>query len=168
MLDTLVAAVTPELADAVATALALDPRDRYATALEMGHALGNGAKGIPVAGRAPGARGSSRTQATTVLAGARRSGSPAPTVAARRPRQGPPRAGAAPVQAAGRAQAAPRRRSSRLLVALLVMLVLALVVVAAVVLTAPSPTKVVLRNVVYSDVQQTSSALKQLVSENTQ
>jgi hypothetical protein len=32
---------------------------------------------------------------------------------------------------------------------------------------APAPTKVVLRNVVYSDVQQASSALKQLVSENT-
>jgi hypothetical protein len=44
---------------------------------------------------------------------------------------------------------------------------LALVVVAIVVITAPSQTKVVLRNVVYSDVQQASSALKQLVSENT-
>jgi hypothetical protein len=37
-----------------------------------------------------------------------------------------------------------------------------------VVLTAPSPAKVVLRNVVYSDVQKASTALKQLVSENTQ
>ncbi len=72
------------------------------------------------------------------------------------------------MQAGGRTDAAPRRRSSRLLVAMLVALVLALVVVAVVVLTAPAPTKVVLRNVVYSDVQQTSSALKQLVSENTQ
>ena len=36
-----------------------------------------------------------------------------------------------------------------------------------VLITAPAPTKVVLRNVVYSDVQQASSALKQLVSENT-
>jgi len=53
-------------------------------------------------------------------------------------------------------------------VALLALLVLALAVVAVVVLTAPTPTKVVLRNVVYSDVQRASSALKQLVSENTQ
>jgi beta-lactam-binding protein with PASTA domain len=53
-------------------------------------------------------------------------------------------------------------------VALLVLLALALAIVAAVVLTAPAPTKVVLRNVVYSDVQQASSALKQLVSQNTQ
>ena len=41
-------------------------------------------------------------------------------------------------------------------------------IIAVVVLTAPSQTKVVLRNVVYSDVQQASSALRQLVSENTQ
>ena len=40
-------------------------------------------------------------------------------------------------------------------------------IVAVVLITAPAPTKVVLRNVVYSDVQQASSALKQLVSENT-
>ena len=42
-----------------------------------------------------------------------------------------------------------------------------LAIVAVVLITAPAPTKVMLRNVVYSDVQQTSSALKQLVSENT-
>jgi len=41
------------------------------------------------------------------------------------------------------------------------------VIVAIVVLTAPSPTRVVLRNVVYSDIQHASSALKQLISENT-
>jgi hypothetical protein len=47
--------------------------------------------------------------------------------------------------------------------------VLALVVaiVVAIVLTAPAPTRVVLRNVVYSDLQRTASALKQLVAENT-
>ena len=50
---------------------------------------------------------------------------------------------------------------------LLALIAVALVVVAIVVLTAPSPTQVVLRNVVYSDVQQASSALKQLISENT-
>jgi eukaryotic-like serine/threonine-protein kinase len=176
MLDTLVAAVTPELAEAVAMALALDPRDRYNTALEMGHALGNGARGI-----APesGARGSKRgdasgrgraamTSATTVLAGARSPKQPSGTVPARRPRQGPARAAAAPVQSAGSASSAPRRRSSRVLVALLAVLVLVLAIVVVVVATAPATTKVVLRKVVYSDVQQTTSALEKLVSENTQ
>jgi hypothetical protein len=52
--------------------------------------------------------------------------------------------------------------------AMLIVLALALAIIAAVVLTAPSPTKVVLRNVVYSDVHTASSALKQLVAENTQ
>ncbi len=51
---------------------------------------------------------------------------------------------------------------------MLALLALAVAVVAVVVLTAPASTKVVLRNVVYSDVQQASSALQQLVSENTQ
>jgi serine/threonine-protein kinase len=169
MLDTLVAAVTPELADAVATALALDPRDRYKTALEMEHALRNGAKGIPQAGgHGPGTRRGAppTSQATTVLAGARRASPAAPTVAARRPRQGPARA--APVQPARPAATSGRRRSSRLLMVMLALLALALAIVAVVVLTAPAPTKVVLRNVVYSDVQRASSALKQLVSENTQ
>ncbi|MCW3031531.1 MAG: hypothetical protein JWM66_1664, partial [Solirubrobacterales bacterium] len=59
------------------------------------------------------------------------------------------------------------RRRSRLVPVLLALLALAVVIVVIVVATAPAPTKVVLRNVVYSDVQQASSALKQLVSENT-
>jgi hypothetical protein len=50
----------------------------------------------------------------------------------------------------------------------LALLALSLVVVAVVVITAPAPTKVVLRNVVYRDVQQATYALKKLVSENTQ
>ena len=51
--------------------------------------------------------------------------------------------------------------------ALLALIVLAVLVGAAVLITAPAETKVVLRTVVYPDVQQASSALKQLVSENT-
>jgi biopolymer transport protein ExbD len=50
---------------------------------------------------------------------------------------------------------------------LLGLIAVALVIVAIVVLTAPAQTKVVLRNVVYPDVQQTASALKQLIAENT-
>jgi len=168
-LDRLVAAVNVELADAVAKALALDPRDRYGNALEMGNALKDGAKGIPPDSTAHGSRSTAGTRATTVLPAAQRS--VAPAVAARRPRQGPPRQQVvATVLPAGAHASAPptRRRSSRLLMTILILLALALAIVAAVVLTAPSPTKVVLRNVVYSDVHTASSALKQLVSENTQ
>jgi len=167
-LDTLVAAVRPELADAVATALALDPRDRYATAREMGRALADGAKGI-----APGEHRSSRrvappTQATSVLASGRRSTPPTGAVAQRRPRQGPARARAASAQPVNTAVAPRRRRKGRLLGLLLGLLALALVIAAVVVITAPASSKVVLRNVVYEDVQQSAQALKQLVSENTQ
>src|ERR1700691_5278739 len=45
-LDTIVAAVSSELADAVAIALALDPRDRYQSAREMGQALRDAGMGI--------------------------------------------------------------------------------------------------------------------------
>jgi hypothetical protein len=70
---------------------------------------------------------------------------------------------------APRAAGRPTRRRSRgrLLFALLALLALAAAIAAVALVTAPSTTKVFLRNVVYTDVQQTSSALKQLVSENT-
>jgi serine/threonine-protein kinase len=52
-LDTLVAAVTPELARAVDIALRIDPRHRYPTAAEMARGLEEGARGIaPGAGTA--------------------------------------------------------------------------------------------------------------------
>ena len=181
-LDTLVAAVSPELADAVAIALALDPRDRYhhrpgdATCVErrrQGHRTGE---------RQPRAqRGARRGRAGrqggqgVQYGGDERAGELPALERALQRRRRPP---ASPRIAQGdcrdrRAGPAPprrprRRRSSRLLVAVLALLALALAIVAVVVLTAPAPTKVVLRNVVYSDVQQASSALKQLVSENTQ
>src|ERR1700688_3087728 len=68
MLDTLVAAVSPELADAVAISLALDPRDRYSTAREMGRALSDGAKGIAPGDQRAAGRVAPATQATSVLA----------------------------------------------------------------------------------------------------
>jgi predicted PurR-regulated permease PerM len=75
------------------------------------------------------------------------------------------------VPAAGSAAAPAQRRASRrgrrLLLALLALLALAVVVVAIVLITAPTETKVMLRNVVYNDVQQAAGALKQLVQENT-
>jgi eukaryotic-like serine/threonine-protein kinase len=171
-LDTLVAAVTPELADAVAVALALDPRDRYGTAREMGRALSSGAKGAGQGEQRSVGRTAPPTQATSVLATggrspARRSPAPTKAIAPRRPRQGPPRAKPVVLQPAHTAPT-PARRRGRLLFALLAIMALALAIVAIVLITAPAPSKVVLRNVVQSDVQQATQALKQLVSENTQ
>ncbi|HEY3866395.1 MAG TPA: protein kinase [Solirubrobacteraceae bacterium] len=177
MLDTLVAAVGPELADAVAIALALDPRDRYQTAREMGRAIDGASRGVspgePVEGGTRG--GGPATAATSLLAtagprgseGAGR-GAAAGAVTPRRPRPGPPRQ-QAPVVAPSGASASPSagRRRGRLLPAILALLAIVVVIVIVVVATAPAPTKVVLRNVVYTDVQQASSALKQLVAENT-
>jgi eukaryotic-like serine/threonine-protein kinase len=178
-LDTLVAAVGPELADAVAIALALDPRDRYRTANEMRRALHDGARGI--APQAPG--GAPATHATTVLPrgggapsrrrGGRAARAAAPATAAtaatpaRKPRQGPPRARPAAAAPPPRARPPRNRSRGRLVGVLLALLALVLIIVAVVVLTAPAPTQVVLRKVVYSDIQQASSALKQLISENT-
>jgi eukaryotic-like serine/threonine-protein kinase len=175
MLDTLVAAVGPELADAVAIALALDPRDRYQTAREMGRGIEEGARGVSPGEPVDGARsGGPATAATSLLATAggresERSGSSAAgAVTPRRPRPGPPRQQAPVVAPSGASASLPAgRRRGRLLPAILVLLAIVVVIVAVVVATAPAPTKVVLRNVVYSDVQQASSALKQLVSENT-
>jgi len=179
MLDTLVAAVRPELADAVAIALALDPADRYQTAREMGRALTDGEHGIASSQRRPGVR-APETAATSLLAGAPGPGrsraadgatAPASAVKPRRPRPGPPRTAAAPAPAASgppvEGRATRRRSRGRLLFALLALLAVAAAIAAVALLAAPSTTKVFLRHVVYTDVQQTSSALKQLVSENT-
>jgi len=168
-LDTLVAAVGPELAEAVAVALALDPRDRYKTAREMGRALRDGANGIaPGEHRAATARAAPLTQATSVLATGRKS-TPAPTraVAPRQPRPGPPRQAAPVARAAAHPTASARTRRNRLLLSLLALLTIVIAIVAVVLITAPAPTKVVLRNVVIEDVGQAATALKQLVSENT-
>jgi eukaryotic-like serine/threonine-protein kinase len=171
-LDTLVAAVGPELADAVAIALALDPRDRYQTAREMGRALEDGLNGIAPSERPAGGRGAPATQATTVMAAGRGetrrpAGAPTAAVAPRQPRQGPPRKKAPVLDPVGSAPSRTRRRRGRLLPLLLALLALALVIVAVVLITAPSTTRVVLRNVVYNDVQKASTELKTLVSENT-
>jgi hypothetical protein len=190
MLDTLVAAVGPELAEAIALALVLDPRERYQTAREMGRAISDGADGISpvessgtaVARRLEhGARGGPATEATSVLsgggAGARGgAGAGARTkaaVAPRKPRPGPARSsgtsGGQPSSAAAVAASKPRGSGARrLALALLALLALGGVIAAIVAITAPAPTRVVLRNVVYNDVEQASLALKQLVSENTQ
>ncbi len=164
-LDTLVAGVNSELGEAVAVALALDPRDRYETAREMGRAISDGARGIPPAEHPAGARGSHATQATSLLTSpGGHTAAHSPAVTPRRPRPGP-----APRQvqpAVAPASSGPR--TGRILGALLAVLLIAGIIAAVVVITAPGPTKITLRNVVYSDVQQASAALKELVGENTQ
>jgi eukaryotic-like serine/threonine-protein kinase len=169
MLDSLVAAVTPELADAVAIALALDPRDRYESAREMGRAINDGALGVsPVEYRSSLRGAAHATEATSVLASATRAhtgsaGSGA--VVPRKPRRGPART-APPVVAS---TAAARRGSGGRRLATLVVALLALggIVAAIVLLSAPAPTRITLRNVVYNDAQESAEALKQLVEQNT-
>jgi len=177
MLDTLVAAVTPELADAVAIALALDPRERYQSARDMARALSDGAAGVAPPEVHSHAGAVSQTGATSLLSrdrGGSHASAPEATAATRavtprRPRPGPrpqPAVAQAPAPVRQRRRRASGRRS-RVLPWLLGLLALALAIIAVVLLTAPAPTRVVLRNVVYSDVERTASALQQLVSENT-
>jgi len=183
LLDTLVAAVCPELAEAIAVALALDPRERYQTAREMGRAISDGADGISplessgsaVAHRYAAGAGQP-TEATSVLSSGGSGGADAAStrtaVAPRQPRPGPARrAGPSAQNAAVRSSPAssrsPWRAVRRLAIALLCLLALAGVIGAIVAATSPPATKVTLRNVVYSDVEQASQALRQLVSENT-
>ena len=180
-LDTLVAAVGPELADAVAIALALDPGDRYQTAREMGRALSDGANGIAPGERHAGAHGAPATEATSLLASTPRStgtggrestGAATGAITPRRPRRGPPRR-QAPIAQRPSASAPPRQRRDartggrRLLLALLALFALALAIIAIVLVTAPGSTKKEFRKVVSSDIQQVAVELRQLVVENT-
>jgi serine/threonine-protein kinase len=174
MLDTLVAAVSPELAEAVAIALALDPRDRYHSAREMGQALSDGARGIaPADSRRPG-RAAPETQATSLLARDRPHETPARAqppaagaVVPRRPRPGAPRR-SAPAERYAAPPPRRRRGAGRALgLTLLGLLVLAAVVVAVILATSTAQTTVRLRNVVSSDARQAAHEISQLVSENT-
>jgi tRNA A-37 threonylcarbamoyl transferase component Bud32 len=184
LLDTLVAAASPELAEAVAIALALDPRDRYRSAREMGGAVRDAQRGIaprePAGARAAGdthrAHDQHATAATSLLAAgaaasppARARGGTAQTraltrggaVDPRRPRPGPAPRPADPASA--------RRGSSRgrrLFATLFALLLLAVIVAAIAVALAPGPTKVRLREVSLHNVQETSGALQSLVEEN--
>jgi eukaryotic-like serine/threonine-protein kinase len=158
-LDTLVADVTPELADAVAIALALDPRDRYATARDMGNAIADAMRGIPPAEPATSVRGAPATQATSLLTS---TGRPRGTVTPRQPRPGPPR------QQPPTMAPAPRSANARRVwAALAAVALLAVIVAAIVVITAPSTTTIKLHNVIYRDVSTSASVLKELVAENS-
>jgi serine/threonine-protein kinase len=182
MLDTLVAATSPELAEAVAIALALDPRDRYRNAREMGRAVSDAQRGI-APGEPTGGTGGARTRhataATSLLAagaaGAGAAGAAGATgrtraltrggnVAPRQPRPGPAPRRPEPIAAASAGRSSSRGR--RLFVTIFAVLLIVVVIVAIIVATAPTPTKIMLREVSYHDVEQTSAALQQLVNEN--
>ncbi len=183
LLDTVVAAASPELAEAVAIALALDPRDRYRDAREMGRAMSDAQHGTaPVepgaggAGRASGARPRHATAATSLLAaGAAGAGAAGATgrtraltrgdnVTPRQPRPGPAPRRPEPVAPAGAGRGSSHGR--RLFMTLFALLLLVVVIVAIIVATAPPATKVTLREVSYHDVEETSAALQQLVNQN--
>jgi serine/threonine-protein kinase len=134
-LDTLVAAVTPELARAVDIALRIDPRHRYPTAAEMARGLDEGARGI-----APGSGTAvvppMGPAATTVLsAGEPRTriatpGGGAQTVTPRQPRAGQPRAGP-PRREHEEERPGPKPRTGRIAAALgaLALVIIVIVVV---------------------------------------
>jgi serine/threonine-protein kinase len=166
-LDTLVADVSPELADAVAIALALDPAERYATARDMGRTIADAMRGIPPEEPATAAtRAAPATQATSLLSttATRGQGRSAPrgAVTPRRPRQGPPR-----VQAPVPAQQQRGSSAGRVWATLFGLLALAVVVAAVIFITSPASTTIRIHNVVYRDVNQAASSLRELVAENT-
>lgn len=164
-LDSLVAAVNPQLAEAVGIALSLDPRDRYETAREMGEVVVAAERGVSPRRRA---RFSPATHATSMLGTAGRDQTRVVgTVTPRRPRQGPPRQlddwGREEEEAA---QTSHLRR--RVIAGLLALLVLVGVIAAIVIASNQTTTTVKLRQVVYKDVERSAEALTQLVNENTQ
>ncbi len=179
-LDTIVAAVSPELGEAVAIALALDPSERFRNAREMAGAILDGGHGMPLQAHltAPsGARTSQPTQATSLLkpqTGRRQPPRDRGAAAATRPPaqtltpRAPQRDYRPPESAPVAAEAPPKnRRGRRMLTAVLALLAVAVAAIAIVLATAPTSTKVTLRNVVESEAQKSAGALRQLVEENT-
>jgi serine/threonine protein kinase len=167
-LDELNPDVSPQLAMAVDRALALDPRQRPASAEEMRGQLADGARGIGPDRPTTRIAGPS-TSATSVLGRQTATGVARAPVQQRQPR--PPRTPRPAPTAATVAPVAarPRRRGGarRFFGVLLVLLLLAAGGAAAVVATSNSDQAVKLRRVVYDDVQQGVDQLKQLVSDNT-
>jgi serine/threonine protein kinase len=168
-LDELNPEVTPQLALAVDRSLALDPRQRPASADDLRHALADGVRGVGPATSATRVAGPATT-ATSVRAPATGATSVAHgPVAPRQPRA--PRAPhTAPVTAPAAARPAPaprRRRARRAFGVVLVLVLLAAGGAAAIVATSNSDRAVHLRRVVYDDVEQGVDALKKLVEDNT-
>jgi eukaryotic-like serine/threonine-protein kinase len=173
-LDELNAEVTPQLAMAVDRALALDPRQRPASADDLRRALADGVRGVGPATSATRVAGpattatSVRAPATTATSVARGPIQPRQPRAPRAPQTAPVTAPArTPPPAAARQRGRRRGGARRVLGIMLVLLLLAAGGAAAIVATSSSDRAVHLRRVVYDDVQQGVDALKQLVQDNT-
>ena len=145
-LDKLVAGVSPELAGAVGVALRIQPQLRYPTAIEMGRAIQEGARGIrPGTGSAivPPLPGAAVQAPPTVVARGVGETSVVPAVRQRQPRVGPPRydvtPGATP-RPAGRRGPAPRppaaQQNETLRLVGILAAIVAVVVIAALLITS--------------------------------
>jgi len=173
-LDQLRADVTPALARAVAVALSIDPRDRYASAREMGDALDRAAEAPP---EEPTAATSplGATEATSVLPAGAAAAAPVwdPTdehpVAPRQPvprrRQPPPAPAAEP--AAARSKPKRGNRAKRVLGVLLIVALIGAGVAIAIITSMSDSQRVQLRNVVFDSVEQSVDAMRNLIEDNT-
>jgi serine/threonine protein kinase len=163
--------VTPQLAAAVDRALALDPRDRFASAEEMRAALADGARGI---GTTPEDDAThvlaAETAATSVSPRREQATADQPAVVARQPqpsRRPAPQQGA---PASPRAERPARQRRSAFRRFLAMVLILALVVaggLAAIIGTSNSNNAVQLRQYTGHTAQELIVEIRQLIDDNT-
>jgi eukaryotic-like serine/threonine-protein kinase len=174
--------VPPQLAQAVAIALAIDQEGRPPDAIVLAEALRNGAQGMSPVGAGAPTMGLGTRAATRVLSGQRpptgatrvaTSPATAQTSPVRRSRQLEPRRVARP-PAAGRIAEAPvqQRRKGRALRRFMALLALALVFTAAVavaviIATGTSNTVVHFRTVVAHDAQTAIRSLQNIVNQYT-
>jgi eukaryotic-like serine/threonine-protein kinase len=173
-LDHLRADISPALAAAVGAALSIDPRDRYATAREMGATLDRAVEAGDDEQTAA-TRALEADEATTVLGGRDPYASgahEAPAVQRRQPvqrRRQPAVAAPAPPSRRAAAQPRPRRRGAGRALALLAIVVLIAAGVGVAIVTSMSDSqRVHLRQVVYDSVDRSVDAMKQLVDDNAQ
>ena len=179
-LDELVPEVPRALAQAVATTLAIDPRQRPADAIQLAEMLRDGARGVGPTQAAPGFATSATRVVRDDRTGATRA-VPRPVTApagetARAPRQVPSRRPPRPeVAAYTRGPAAEReperargRGFRRFMAFLAVIAVLALIVIAAVTISnSTSNTVVHYKKVVANDAQSAISQLSSLINKYT-
>jgi serine/threonine protein kinase len=161
-------AIPMALSVAVARALTIDPRQRYASAEAMRTAILEGAEGIGPDEDAT--QLVDQTSATTVFAepGAGPIVVPRAPRAPRRPAPVAPPVPIAPARASSRAPKQRRGFFRRLLTTLLVLLLLAGAAAGAYVATSSSKSSVQLRKVTYDQANRVIDELTQLVDDNTQ
>jgi serine/threonine-protein kinase len=180
-LDQLRPDVGQSLARAVAVALSIDPRDRYASAREMGDELDRAAEAFEYQepDETAATRAIESTAATSILADPPEREPWAQTsefepVARRQPvarrRQPPPSAAPPPSRREAAPTAAPRkrRRTARLFAILLIVALVAAGVGIAIVTSMSDSQRVHLRKVVYDSVDRSVDAMKDLISDNQQ